>query len=277
VDSPRAEHANLAATLRQLRKDAGLSQMEAAAATGLTQVKISRLETGKYTPQPDDVDRVTRAYKAPAKVRRALERTARDLTEGQVYSRIILQRGAWQMQQMTGRIEAESGRVRVFHPTIVPGLLQTPAYARAMFASVGIADGELERTVRARMARQELLGSNREFVLLMSEGALRWQIGSPQLMLDLIDHIAATIGLPNVRVGIIPYSTRATVFVQEGFDLYDTRAVIIGTTTATATITDTRDLAIYDKLFTELEASASIGDAAGTELERIAADYRALR
>jgi transcriptional regulator with XRE-family HTH domain len=276
VESPRAEHATLAAALRQLRLDAELSQMEAAAATGLTQAKISRLETGRYTPRPEDVDHLARAYRAPAKVRRSLERTARDLTEGRVYSRIVLQRGAWKMQQMAGQIESESSLVRAFHPALVPGLLQTPAYARMMFASVGIAGDELDRTVEARIGRQDLLGSGPEFVLIMSEGALRWHVDGPHLMLDLIGHIVDATQLPNVRVGIIPYTSPARVFVQEGFDLYDTRAVIIGTTTATATITDSRDLAIYDALFGDLVKLASFDEAARSVLARIAADYEDL-
>lgn len=250
--------------------------MDAAAAAGLTQAKISRLENGRYTPNPEDVQHLTRAYKTSAKVRRDLERTARDLNEGHVYSRIVLQRGAWRMQQQAGRIEAESTQIRAFHPTLVPGLLQIPAYARTMFASVGVTGTELDQTVAARIERQSLLGSEREFVLLVTEGALRWHVGSPDLMIDQLAHIEAATNLPNVRVGVIGYTTPAEIFVQEGFDLYDTRAVIIGTTTATATITDTHDLSIYDQLFTDLQGLAAFDGDARRELARIAADYRRL-
>lgn len=276
MDSPRAAHATLSATLRQLRLDAGLSQLEAAAGTGLTQAKISRLENGRYTPQPEDVTCLARAYHASPQIRRELEQTARDLSDSRVYSRIVLQRGAWRMQQQAGRIEKTSARVRAFHPTLVPGLLQTPAYARAMFASVGVAGEELERTVKARIDRQALLGADHDFSLLLTEGALRWQATSPGLMVDQIEHISSATQLPNVRVGIIPYSRPTGIFVQEGFDLYDAHAVIIGTTTATATITDATDVAVYDSLFSELESLAAYNYAARRELDRIAEDYRLL-
>jgi transcriptional regulator with XRE-family HTH domain len=276
VDSPRAAHATLSATLRQLRLDAGLSQIEAAAATGLTQAKISRLENGRYTPQPDDVKQLARAYQASPQVRQELEQAASDLSESRVYSRIVLQRGAWRMQQQAGRIEKASARVRAFHPALVPGLLQTPAYAQAMFASVGIAGEELERTVQARIDRQALLGADHDFTLLITEGALRWQVTSPSLMVEQIEHISRSTHLPNVRVGLIPFSRPTGIFVQEGFDLYDTQAVIIGTTTATATITDAADVAVYDQLFSELESLAVYDYAARRELDRIAEDYRLL-
>lgn len=276
MDSPRAAHATLSARLRQLRLDAGLSQLEAAAATGLTQAKISRLENGRYTPQPEDVKNLALAYHASAEAREELDQTARDLSENRVYSRIVLQRGAWRMQQQTGRIEKASARVRTFHPTLVPGLLQTPAYARAMFASVGITGDDLDKTVRARIDRQGLLASGHDFTLLLTEGALRWQVTSPELMVEQIEHISTATHLPNVRVGIIPYGVPTKIFVQEGFDLYDTEAAVIGTTTATATITDSADLTVYDHLFTELDALAVYNYTARRELDRIAEDYRLL-
>lgn len=276
MESPRTAHKTLAATLRQLRIDAGLSQTAAAKAAGVTQTKISRLEHGRHTPNPDDVERLAAAYRAPAKVRRELRRAAQDLVEGRVYSRIVLQRGAWHMQERTGRIEADSARIRTFEPTLVPGLLQTRAYATVMFASVGITGPDLDRTVQARLDRQRLLDSGREFVQIITEGALRWQVDNPGLMVEQLEHIIEVAAMPNVRVGIIPHTTPAQVFPQEGFNMYDTRAVIIGTTTATATITDSGDLGVYDKLFGEFEVLASFGADAVRELDRIAADYRAL-
>lgn len=276
MTTPRARHAALSTTLRRLRREAGLSQVEAARAANLTQAKISRLENGLFTPQVDDIRRIVRAYRAPAEVRRELEQAARDLTEGQVYSRVILQRGAWRMQQRAGRIEAASTQVRAFHPVLVPGLLQTPAYAEKVFASKEISGEELDHAIAARMERRALLESDRDVVLVTTEGALRWQLGNPQLMLEQLARIKEVTYLPSVRVGIIAWSTPVDVVPQEGFDLYDTRAVIIGTETATATVTDTRDVAAYDKLFGELEAVASFGSDAGAVIARLADEYRAL-
>lgn len=248
--------------------------MEAAAASGMTQAKVSRLENGRHTPDPDDISQLARTYHAPARVRRRLEQTARNLVEGRVYSRIVLQRGAWRMQERAGQIEAESERIRTFQPTLVPGLLQTRDYARVVFASVGMTGETLERTVDARLNRQQLLDTDREFVELITEGALLWQLNNSELMVEQIQHIMREMIRPNVRVGIITHEKPANVVVQEGFNLYDQRAVIIGTTTATATITDASDVAIYDDLFNALQNLADFDEAAVRELSRIVEVYR---
>lgn len=275
MSTPRAQHATLSAILRRLRHEAGLSQIQVAEATGLSQAKISRLEKGKFTPHVEDVRRLGRAFRASATEQRELERIAQDLTDGQVYTRIILQRGGWEMQQKAGRLEQASTRVRAFHPILVPGLLQTETYARTMFAS-GLTGSDLDRTVESRMVRQALFDSDREFGFVLTEGALRWQVGGPAVMIEQLQHIDRVTRIPNVRVGIIDWATQVDVYPVDGFDLYDTFAVITGTFTATATITDEHDIADYDKHFGQLEAVASFDGRARAILRRVIGDYRRL-
>jgi hypothetical protein len=186
--------------------------------------------------------------------------------------------GAWKMQERVARIEAGAGEVRVYQPALVPGLIQTEGYARLVIGDGGtIAGTALDKAVAARMARAAVLGSGRDFVLIMPEGALRWQAGSPAIMIGQLEHIAAvTLAWPSVRVGIISQSRPAKVFTTHGFSLYDQRAVILGTRTRTATITDAADVADYARLFSDLEALASFGAGAREILSRIASEYRAL-
>jgi hypothetical protein len=95
-------------------------------------------------------------------------------------------------------------------------------------------------------------------------------------MLEQIEAIATATSSPNMRVGVIPYSTPVDVFPRHGFHLYDADAVIIGTETGTATITDYDDVADYEKLFGRLETLAAFDEAAWSVLARIASDYRTL-
>ncbi|MGH3755522.1 MAG: helix-turn-helix domain-containing protein [Pseudonocardiaceae bacterium] len=104
-DSPA--HPELAATLRRLRRDAGLSGIEAARRAGLSQPTVSRLETGRRAPTVKEVTALCKAYRAPAEVRAALQATARDLQEGITSARIVLQRPC-EMQERIGRIEQSS-------------------------------------------------------------------------------------------------------------------------------------------------------------------------
>jgi hypothetical protein len=135
-----------------------------------------------------------------------------------------------------------------------------------------------EKAVAARQERQQMLRHpSKRHVFVMTEGALRWRAGPAQLMAAQIDHIAEVSTLPNVRVGVIPWTTEAHVFPGHEFHLYDERLAIVGIETATATIQDPRDVAVYAELFTELERLAEFDTAGREVLAHIAADYRSLR
>lgn len=268
----------LSSTLRDLRKAAGLSGMEAARRLGTSQRRISNIETGRFVPREDEIRALAKLYKANTDTRRQLLRAVGDLRVSPApRARIVLARGAWRMQQRIARVEADSGRVRAFHCSIVIGLAQTGAYARAVFADGGDITGEdLERTVAERLGRQRILDSGRDITLLMTEGALRWQAVGPAVMAEQLDYIAEISNRPHVRVGVIPWTAPVDVFPLHGFSIYDDRAVIVGTRVATAFLTEPDDVAEHVKLFGALEALAAWDDAARDHLGRIAADFRAL-
>lgn len=95
-------------------------------------------------------------------------------------------------------------------------------------------------------------------------------------MADQIDQLRQASTLPNVRLGVIPALTRADFTVGHGFHLYDQRAVMVGTKTATALIDDPTDLITYETLFSRIEQLAVYGDECRDLLSDLAADYRAL-
>lgn len=265
----------LSATLRRLRQDARLSGSEAAQATGLSQSKISRLETGKQIPTAAEVRALCRIYGAPARTKQLLLAVAQDLREEQVSARVMLQRGAYRMQERIGRIEAASALVRTFHPALVIGLLQTPGYIRAVLSD-SLSDDEVERIVAARSERQRLLDTDRKFVLVMTEGALRWHVGSSAVMIAQLQHLAEITRRSNVRLGVIPWTRPVRAGALHGFHLYDRRAAIVGTETATAIITDSRDVADYETCFATYEALAVYDADARQVLDRLSDEYRAL-
>lgn len=266
---------HLSTELRRLRRAAGLSGTEAASLTGLSQSKVSRVETGAFMPTEEQVVALCRVYRAPAAVRRELVAITRDLREEASSARVVLQRGAWRMQQRIGKIEAASARIRSFQPTIVFGLLQTRDYITALFGD-SLPDGERDRTVEARLDRQNILGTTREFHFVLTEGALRWNMGGAATMLAQLDHLIDVSGRGKVRLGVIPWTTTVSVPVLHGFDIYDSRAVLLGTQTATALVTDEREVADYEKNFAEVERYATYDEVARSHLARIAADYRKL-
>lgn len=275
---PRGQDA-LSQALRTLRKAAGLSGVEAAQRIGQTQASISRFENGRFVPTPETVEALCRVYGSTTAERQRLVQLSRDLREDvRPAARVVIQRGAARMQERIGRIERTSVTMRHFHPAVVAGLLQLPDYARVIFSAGGdLSADEIRMAVDRRMARQALLTEpDRSFTFLLPEGPLRWQVGSPQLMAAQLDHIACIADQPHVRVGVIPWTTAVEVAPVAGFDLYDERAVIVGTEAGTTFLTDPHDVAPYLRLFADLAALACYDDAALTVLRRIAADYRSL-
>lgn len=265
----------LSQALRTLREEARLSGAEAARRAGITQSKVSRAETGVFVPTEDDVKKLCRVYGAPPAIQRQLTQMTRDLREGSTPARVILQRGGWWMQQRIGKLETAAAQIRTFTPAVIIGLLQTRAYAQALFGE-SLTPSDLDRTVSARLERQHILTTGRQFVFLMAEGALRWNMGGAHIMAEQLDHLIEASKLANVKIGVIPWTTPAHVPALHGFTLYDSRAVLLGTQTATAIITDRRNVTDYEAHWNELEPLAEWEDAARTVIARAAADYRSI-
>lgn len=272
------DRARLAHTLRDARTNAGLSGIEAGRRAGMSQSKISKIERQFLLPSIEDVQTLCRVYEMPADERDDLAALVAGLRE-ESRTRVILARGVAEMQRRIGQLEGSSSLIRTYQPTMVIGLLQTPAYMRCVFGttdSFELSEQEVDDAVLAREARQRVLADPaKQFVLIMSEGALRWHAGSAQVMAEQVDAIQE-INLPNVRVGIIPWTAPVNLFPKHGFHLYDNDAVIVGTETATATITGAADIATYVELFEMLEKIAVFGDEAREHFARISEEYREL-
>lgn len=265
----------LSTMLRQLRIQAGLSGAEAARRAGLSQSKVSRAETGSFLPTEDDVKALCRVYRATPEARRQLLEMTRDLRESSTSARVVLQRGGWWMQQRIGKLEMAATRLRNFAPTGVIGLLQTRSYIDALLGE-WLTGEDRQRMISSRIKRQCILDTDRKFILVMSEGSLRWNTGGAAVMVEQLERVIRESQRPNVQIGIIEWTTPATVPALHGFTIYDSRAVLLGTLTATAIVTDRRDVADYESHWAELEPIISYGDAARTAIERVAADYRSI-
>lgn len=268
----------LSRRLHDLRKAAGLSGPRVAELAEASQSKISRVETGRVVVDPEFVDRLCRLYKASAADRRELVAMARDVQAGN--RRLVLRRDTAGVQAQIGRIQKQSAVVRTFSPSGLPGLIQTPAYIRAVFHASARRNLEgTEAGIAQRVRNQAILDdetTRRRFVMLMPEGSLGWALLPPAAMAEQIDHISAATHRRNVQVGIIPWGTASPVLPLHSWELYDARLVITGSTHATAQLTDPVDVAAYVKLTDALEQLAVFGEAAREILTRVADRYRAL-
>ena len=269
----------LARALRYARADAALSGVKAGRAAGMSQSKISKIERGLLLPSVEDVAALCQVYEIPGEGRTDLVGLAEALRE-EASARVIMARGVSRFQQKLTKLSASASVIRTFHPVLIPGVLQTREYTRCVFDSSRdkVSKEETEASINARQERRRgLFEGTTRHRLIVSEGTLRWQAGSPELMAEQVEDIARVAAqAPNAVVGVIPWTRPAHVFPGHGFNIYDEDAVMVGTETATATLTGTADIATYVELFTELERLACFGDEAISHLERIAGEYRRL-
>lgn len=268
----------LSRRLRELRDDAELRQVDTAELTRISQPTIARFEKGRQVPRPDQVEKLCDAYHASGVDRRELVGMARDLREGN--RRVVMRREVGTLQKQFGRILAASALVRTFSPSGIPGLIQTADYCRTLFhADPKLTDDAAAEGVTARLANQAILDdpdAPRQFVMLMPEGSLGWSLLPPASMAAQIEHIAAVARRPNIRIGIIPWGRPSQVLPLHSWQMYDERAVIAGTTTATALLTERADVEAYLKLFRALEQLAVFDDEARLVLVGVADRYRAM-
>jgi transcriptional regulator with XRE-family HTH domain len=269
-------------SLRELRKAAGLNQIDTVERVRQTlpgarfsQAALSRAEKGSGRLAPDVIRALCRIYGVTGAERVALIQLAEDAQAGYVDARVVLQAGnTVNLQRRFARLERDSAEIRSYNPVMVIGTLQTPAYAATVFGT-----SENAQVVQDRIARQQamLAEQRRRWVFVQSEGSLRWQARSPELMVEQLERLVELNCSPNVDLGVIEWCTPVEVFQNTAFHLYDETAVVVGTRDGTAIITDPARLADYRALFDDLTGLASFGDAGREALLRIANEYRSLR
>ena len=197
-------HSEIAKLLRRIRDDAGVtSGIEAGRRAGFSQAKVSRMEAGRFVPSPEDADRYARALGASAALRRQLVSMVRDLHEqhrAAAPARVSVSRSAAHEQRVR-RNEERATHIAVFHPIVIPGMLQTEEYIRAIFASGDLPDAAAQARVVERLLRAHILDEpGRRFTFILTAGALGWRVGSPAVMVRQIEHIAEVSRRPQARI-----------------------------------------------------------------------------
>ncbi|WP_394379565.1 helix-turn-helix domain-containing protein [Streptomyces cacaoi] len=186
--------------IREVRLARKMLQKHLAAATGYSEAYVSKVESGLITPARKFVQGCDRTFGTGNLFARQL----RMMTEGDHPS--------WFAPYMDA--EREATVVEDFSATFVIGLLQTEAYARAIFA-VGwnrLSSAEVDAQVTSRLRRREILERQQppQVWVILHEACLRVRVGSARVMADQITHILREVERhPNLVVQILPNSVGA--------------------------------------------------------------------
>ncbi|MGC5015421.1 helix-turn-helix domain-containing protein [Streptosporangium sp. DT93] len=198
----------LGSQLRRLRLAKDITREQAGYAIRASHAKISRLELGRVGFKERDVADLLTMYGVTDPAERdpllALARQANAPGWWHQYGDLLPN---W-FEVYVGLEEAAS-IVRTYEVQFIPGLLQSPQYARAVIMLVhgGASTEEVDRRVSLRLARQERLTRPDAPTLwaVMDEAVLRRPIGGPEVLRAQIDHLLEVVELPNVKLQIMPF------------------------------------------------------------------------
>ncbi|UFR03850.1 helix-turn-helix domain-containing protein [Streptomyces sp. Go40/10] len=266
---PTVRSRRLGTALRQYRQAAKLDQPQAAEVIATSQARISRIESGHATPRVIEVRLLLDAYGvSDPEVRSKLEELAKHSKN----------RGWWLEHAEHLRpdyldhiaLEDDATYIREWQPVMVPGLLQTPAYAEAV-----IADGphyiEPERAaqlVKVRMGRQaKILEGGASYTAIVWEAVVAHPLMNAEIHREQLAALLEAGKRKNVTVQVLPFSAGAlagysSAFYSFSFDEEPTvEAVAMDNLRGTSVLEGAEDLAAYANAFDLLRSAALAPDA----------------
>lgn len=260
--SPTIRRRRISAQLRKFRKQKGFSTVTAGEKLGWPQQKISKIESGeqKRIP-PAELDALLDAYGVTdPQVRESLHECAR----------LAKQRGWWTKYKdaFPGGLpdfESEASVIRSYESQVIPGLLQTPDYADAVFRAYKFrADEEISHLVKARMERQQIL--NRvdppHFMTIIDEGALHRVVGSVEVMRTQLRHLTHMASRHNIDVYVLPFKAGAHAATTGSFtimdfpDPMDNSIVYVETPTSTLYLEDEDEVREFNAMISRTQSAA---------------------
>ena len=253
----------LAARLKDLRQDSGLSARRLAAATGQHFTRVSKIEHGVQSPTDKDIRDWCHACKAEEQIEDLIA-TARAVESAYVEFRRQARAG---MKRVLGphtlALYEQTILFRIYEHNVIPGLLQTAEYAAAMLSFwIQFLDTEndLDAAVASRMERQRVIYErDKQFVIVLEEQALRTWFGTAETQAGQLDRLLAVMSLPTMSLGIIPMMTERTAVGSAGFWIFDSSLVALETPTASIEVTRPHEIALYAQMFGHLKSAAVYG------------------
>ncbi|MGI5396150.1 helix-turn-helix domain-containing protein [Streptomyces sp. CA-251251] len=261
---PVVRRRKLGAELRTLRTSAGITSGEAARLVGWHQSKVSRIETGTSGAKPADVRLLLDAYGVDdSRLRELLEVLAGSDDAGGRHHWWHAYRGVLPPAYRDFiSLESQASAMRTLETTVVPGLLQTPEYARAVTraAADGLPQERLDTLVKVRLARQDVLRTQPplELSAVLDEAVLRRKVGGPGVMERQLARLVEAARLPHVRLRVLPFAAGAHIGVTGPFVIFsfsstsDLDVVVLDHLTSSLHLERKEDLEAYTEAFNAL-------------------------
>ncbi|MFE2076294.1 helix-turn-helix domain-containing protein [Streptomyces misionensis] len=254
----------LGARLRELRTEARLEGKDLAARLGWQTSKVSRLQNGKQTPTRDDLTAWASALGRPdAEPELHGLLAGLDMKQRNRSWRRQLAGGHRGRQEIAVRQTDATSLIRGLEVSRIPGLFQTPEYARVIFdvnAEFRGIPPTTDDAVEKRMRRQEALyDPEKSFRFLVCEAALYHRPCPVDVMAAQLDRLYNLVGQRRIELGVIPFGAQLRRTAPHAFWIYDRRLVIVETISEELWLTGDEDLQLYERAWDWLADSAEYG------------------
>ncbi|MFE3828895.1 helix-turn-helix domain-containing protein [Streptomyces sp. NPDC059092] len=249
----------LGSQLLAFRDAAGLNQSAAAEVLSAQAAKVAKMERGWVPFRDPDIIALCKLYGVEDEaVVASLIRLAKLDRERR------RAKGWWNALDQNNlreyiAMEDVASLVRTWQLSFVPGLFQTPQYARSLAVSEGawIDPDEIERVVEVRTRRQARLGGEAplEVYAVVWEAALRQQVGGPEVMRGQMERLLEVAELPNVRLQVLPYQSGGHPCMASAFNIVSfaetesVDVVHVDTITSTLWVENEEDSSVYSTFF----------------------------
>jgi len=262
--SPTVRRKRLTVELRRLREQAGLTCEDVGQRLECSGTRISRIETGRIGARPGDVRELLEIYGVTGAAADSLVQLARDARRKgwwHAYGRVL---PPW-FEAYVG-LESDAARLHDFQPSVVPGLLQTQDYARAILRDAPYADyGEdIDQQLALRMRRQAVLDQPRppQVRMVLGESVLWMQVGGPAVLRSQLRRLADLAARPDLSLQILPLRTAAHAQPAGPFTLLefadpaDPTVVYLEHLTGSLLLDEDEEVQRYRAMFDHLRAAA---------------------
>jgi transcriptional regulator with XRE-family HTH domain len=275
--SPTVRRRELGALLRALRNENGLTVEQVAERLMCSASKVSRMETGRGVATPRDIRDLCEIYDVTDEVDR--DRMMRLAHESK-------QQGWWHSHDLDFGtyvgLEEAAVATRFYHSTIIPGVLQTADYARAVHEAVvpELAPERIDELVEVRMTRQRRLTRDNppRFTAVLDEAALHRIVGGRQVMAEQLYKVLEMAARPNVEIQVLPYDLGAHPAMESNFVIIELPApasdvVFVEGLIGSVYLDREYDLDRYHSVFERLQAIALDPKETADLLASLCSDY----
>ncbi|MET8828980.1 helix-turn-helix transcriptional regulator [Streptomyces sp. NPDC004610] len=260
----------LAARLRELRLDAGITGKELAVLAGWSVAKSSRIENAVTAPADADIRAWCSACGADDQADDLIAAN-RQADAMYLHWKRLQRTGMRQLAESSAKLYERTRLFRVYASQVMPGYLQTPGYASALMGAIAGFRGtpdDVAAAVEVRMRRGRVIheGDHR-FATVIEEQVLHHRVGDENVMIGQLGNLLAAMSLPSMSLGIIPAGTprQGAMWPLEQFTVFDDSRIHVELLAAKVTVTAPGEMDIYLRAFARL-----------TELAVYGADARAL-